>query len=146
MKCSVLKRRLNEVNWFWSAARTPEAAFMDRCLHQEQVCLMPEMAWWPLLLPGLRQVILSGPPGSASALDGAVAQPNVKSTSEHLLASRRPPALHTANLPAYRTSPTHKHSLGLCAQIHCVSSLFIFSLLKILFILATPCGMWDLVP
>ena len=144
MNCSILKRKLNEVDWVWSAVTTPETAFMDGRLHQDQVRLTPETTGWLLWPPGPRQVTLSGPPGSASALDGAVAQPNVKSTSEHLLASRRPPGLHSANLLAYRTSPIHKHSLGLCVQIHYVSSLFIFSLLKILFILATPCGMWDL--
>ncbi|XP_043339647.1 coiled-coil-helix-coiled-coil-helix domain-containing protein 7 isoform X1 [Cervus canadensis] len=58
VKCSILKRKLNEVDWVWSAVTTPETAFMDGRLHQDQVCLTPETAGWPLWPPGPRQVTL----------------------------------------------------------------------------------------
>ena len=130
------------MNWFWSAVITPETAFMDRHLDQKRVCLMPEMAGWPVLPPGPRQVTLSGPPGSASALDGAVAQPNVN--------PRQNTCLLLGGLLAYilqtcwpiGPAPLTNIPLGCVLRFtvfpHCL--FFLFSK----FILATPCSMWDL--
>ena len=137
----VLVCSYNPRNSFHGQAPASEASVLDAWDGR-----VAGAAPWPQAADSLRATRLCLCPGWSCCTT------KCKSTSEHLLASRRPPGLHSANLLAYRTSPTHRHSLGLCAEVHCVSSLFIFSLLKILFwphhaacgILS--CGMWDLVP